>query len=167
MRVSSKLALVVGLVIPSLAFVSATQVQATRPYDVGVQYTLGLASPYVTSSCAAGTVCVNVRTTNTCNDAGTAICGAYSPPGTASNSAGRVQTDTDPTIAGELVWSGGERMYNNLNTGRPFCAYLSVSYYGGNGYRRANAGSGWNTMSFTGAGSLAVIPTTTGWVCWT
>jgi len=157
-----------AVVVALLGTVSlAGPVAASRPYDSGVTYVLGKASPYVTSSCGAGSVCVNVRTTNTCNDAGTAICGAYTPPGSAADSAGRSRTDTDGTVAGELVWNGGERMYNNLSTGRPFCAYFSVSYNGTNGYRRANAGSGWNTMPFTGAGSLAVIPTTTGWVCWT
>lgn len=137
---------------------------ASYPYNNGV--TASMAPQAAASSCAAGRLCPNVRTTNTCNDGGTAICGPYSASGGSSNAAGKSSTSGDGTIASETIYSGGERLYNNTNTGRAGCVYALTGWDGGSGYRRADAGAGWKTAPFTGFHSIALVPNTTGWVCW-
>ena len=144
--------------------VGAVASAASYPYANGVAAAM---SPLAAStSCDAGNVCPNVQTTNTCNVGGTAICGRYSSGGTSSQAAGKSSTSGDGTVAGETIYSGGERVYNNTNTGRAACVYALTGYSGSSGYRRANAGSGWNTAPFTGFRSIAVVPNTTAWVCW-
>lgn len=162
--VGKRAALSAAFLVSVMTVVDISNGMAQRPWTDGVS--AGMAASSASTSCGAGKICINVRTTNTCNDGGTAICGPYTPGGTASQAAGIYNTYGGPTIAGEIVYSGGERMYNNTNSGRPACAYYNLDFYGGDGYRRANVGTGWNIMPFTGAGSIAAIPTTTGWVCW-
>lgn len=136
---------------------------ALRPYTNGV--TASITATGASTTCPVA-FCLNVRTTDTCNVSGTAICGVYSAGGTSSDAAGRSSTSGDPGVAGETIYSGGERLYNNGSTGRPACVYAGTGYNGTSCYRRANAGSGWNTAPFTGFRSVAAIPNSSSWVCW-
>lgn len=159
----SRILAAVAVAMSAMSIGAATDA-ASYPYNNGVSASM---TPFSAStSCAAGNVCPNVQTTNTCNVGGTAICGPYNPGGTSSQAAGKSSTSGDGTVAGETIYSGGERVYNNTNTGRAACVYALTGYNGGSGYRRANAGSGWNTAPFTGFRSIAVVPNTSSWVCW-
>lgn len=152
----------VALGLGSFALASG-QANADRPYTDGV--TASISASGASNTCSPA-FCLNVRTVNTCNDGGTAICGIYSAGGSTSDAAGKSTTSGDPTVAGESIYSGGERLYNNGGSGRPACVYAGTGYNGTNGYRRANAGSGWNTAPFTGFRSVAAIPNSSNWVCW-
>lgn len=139
------------------------EVTALRPYTNGV--TASISATGASNTCPVA-FCLNVQTSNTCNVGGTAICGIYSAGGSSSVAAGKSSTSGDPGVAGESIYSGGERLYNNGSTGRPACVYAGTGYNGTSGYRRANAGSGWNSAPFTGFRSVAAIPNTSSWVCW-